>query len=114
MLRSNAVLMHFKSSLGVGLLSLMFVKLLRSTPQMLRLVMFMFTALLQSMLSPLEIGACIAVVDVSVVMPEITREVVRLTRSLRCAIALASLFIEVCDWHVPRITPCRYFHTRPH
>ena len=79
---------------------------------MLRLVMFMFTALLQSMLSPLEIGACIAVVDVSVVMPEITREVVRLTRSLQCAIALASLFLAVCDWHVPRITPYRNFVCR--
>ena len=69
----------------------MFVKVLRSTPQVLELVMSMFTAVLQSMLSPLEMCACIAVVDVS-----------EAKNCFQIALAVTSLFLAVCNWHVPR------------
>ena len=75
-----------------------FVKVLRSTPQVLELVMFMFTAVLQSMPSPLEMGACIAVVDVS-----------EAKNYFQVALAVTSLFLAVCDWHVPRITSYHNF-----
>ena len=42
-----------------------FVKVWRSTQQILEHLMSMFTAVLQSMLSPLEMCSCIAVVDVN-------------------------------------------------
>ena len=50
-----------------------------------------FTAVLQGMPSPLEIGACIAVVDV-----------IEGNNYFQNALAVTSLFLAVCDWHVPR------------
>ena len=70
----------------------MFVKVLRSTPQILEHLMSRFTAVLQSMPSPLEIGACIAVVDV-----------IEGNKYFQIALAVTSLFLAVCDWHVPQV-----------
>ena len=71
---------------------IMFVKVLRSTTQILEHLMSRFTAVLQSMPSPLEIGACIAVVDV-----------IEGNNYFQMALAVTSLFLAVCDWHVPRV-----------
>ena len=70
----------------------MLLKVLRSTPRILEHLMSMFTAVLQSMHSPLEICACIAVVDVS-----------EGKNCFQIALAVTSLFVAVCDWHVPQV-----------
>ena len=70
----------------------MFVKVLRSTTQILEHLMSRFTAVLQSMPSPLEIGACIAVVDV-----------IECNNYFQMALAVTSMFLAVCDWHVPQV-----------
>ena len=76
--------------LAIEFVMSMFVKGLQGTPQVLELVMSMFTAVLQSMLSPLEMCACIAVVDVS-----------DGKNCFQIALAVTSLCLAVCDWHVP-------------
>ena len=68
----------------------MFVKVSRSTTQRLEHLMSRFTAVLQSMPSPLEIGACIAVVDI-----------IEGNNYCQLALAVTSLFLKVCDWHIP-------------
>ena len=67
----------------------MFVKVLQSTLQVLQLLMSMCTAVLESMLSPLEMCACIVVVDVSD------------SGSVQRCLAVTSLLLAVCGWHVP-------------
>ena len=52
----------------------------------------MLTAVLQSMPSPLEMCACIAVVDGSAAK-----------HCFQIALAVTSLCLAVCDWHVPRV-----------
>ena len=52
--------------------------------------MSMCTAVLQSMPSPLEIGACIVVVDV-----------IEGNNYFQMGLAVISLFLAVCDWHIP-------------
>ena len=79
----------------------MFVKVLRSTTQILEHLMSRFKALLQNMPSPLEIGACIAVVDV-----------IEGNNYFQMALAVTSLFLAVCDWHVPRVTSYHNFVCR--
>ena len=79
----------------------MFVKVLRSTTQILEHLMSRFTAVLQSMPSPLEIGACIAVVDV-----------IEGNNYFQMALAVTSLFLAVCDWHVPRVIAYHNFICR--
>ena len=64
----------------------MFLKVLRSTLQILEQFMSNCTAVLQSMPSPLEIGACIAVVDV-----------IEGNNYFQMALAVTSLFLAVCD-----------------
>ena len=64
----------------------MFVKVLRSTLQVRELVMSMLTAVLQSMPSPLEMCACIAVVDVS-----------EAKNCFQIALAVTSLVPAMCD-----------------
>ena len=69
-----------------------FVKVLRSTAQILEHLMYISTAVFQRMPSPLEIGACIAVVDVT-----------EGNTYFQMGLAVTSLFLAVCDWHVPRV-----------
>lgn len=69
--------------------------------QALAFVMSMFTAVLQSMPSPLEMCSCIAVVDVS-----------DGKNCLQIALAVTNLFLAVCDWHVPRVIPHHNFICR--
>ena len=59
---------------------------LRSTPRILKHLLSMFKAVLQSMPSPLEIGACIAVVDV-----------IEGNNYFQMGLAVTSLFLAVCD-----------------
>ena len=70
----------------------MFVKVLRSMVQVLELVRSMFTGVLQSMPSPLEMCACTAVVDGS-----------ETRNAFQSALAVTSLFLSLCGWHVPRV-----------
>ena len=72
--------MHFRS---MDLMS-MFTAVLQSMPSPL--------AVLQSMLSPLEICACIAVVDG--IEAKNIQQIVN---------AFTILFLALCDWHVPRV-----------
>ena len=60
-----------------------------------------FTAVLQGMPSPLEIGACIAVVDV-----------IEGNNYFQMSLAVTSLFLAVCDWHVPRVISYNNFICR--
>ena len=62
----------------------------RCVAQLLKHGQGMLTAVLQSMLSPLEMGACIAVVDGS-----------DAKNGIRIHLAVTSLFFALCDWHVP-------------
>ena len=62
----------------------------RCAAQLLKHGQGMLTAVLQSMLSPLEMGACIAVVDGS-----------DAKHGIRILLAVISLFFALCDWHVP-------------
>ena len=62
----------------------MLQKVLRSMQQVLELAMSMFTAVLQSMPSPLEVCACIAVVDGQKDYFQLALAVT--TLSLQCAI----------------------------
>ena len=68
----------------------MFAKVLWSTLQVLELVMSICTAVFESMVSPLEIGACIAVVDVN-----------EANNCFQISAAVFTLLLAVCDWHVP-------------
>jgi hypothetical protein len=68
----------------------MFAKVLWSTLQVLELVMSICTAVFESMVSPLEIGACIAVVDVN-----------EANNCFQISAAVITLLLAVCDWHVP-------------
>jgi len=63
---------------------------------------------LQSTVSPLEMGACISVVDVNFHLWPLQK-----ADCFQIALAASSLFIAVCDWHVPRVIPyhsdiCRF------
>ena len=69
----------------------MLQKVLRSMKQVLELAMSMFTAVLQSMPSPLEMCACIAVVDGN-----------KTENGFQIPLAVTCLFLALCDWHVPR------------
>ena len=84
-----------------AVLQSMFLKVLRSTPRVLKLVTFMCTAVLQSMCSPLEICACIAVGNVS-----------DAKNGFQVALAVTSLFLAVCHWHVPQIISYHNFICR--
>ena len=53
---------------------------------------YLLKLVLHSTFSPLELGACIAVVDVS-----------EAKNCFQIALAVTTLFLAVCDWHVPRV-----------
>ena len=57
--------------------------------------MSLVKGVLQSMPSPLEIGVCIAVVNVT-----------EGNNYFQIALAVTSLFLAVCDWRVPRVISC--------
>ena len=77
--------------LALELVMDLFVKALRRTLQVLELVMSMFTAVLQSMPSPLGACACISVADGS-----------EAQSCFHVAPAVTSLCLAVCNLHVPR------------
>ena len=88
----KVVLQDMLQALELVMFMFMFSKVLRSTVQALELVMFMFMAVLQSMPSPLEMCACIVVLDCS-----------DAKNYMQIVLAVTSLFLAVCDWHVPRV-----------
>ena len=78
----------------------MFTAVFQSVPSHLEMSMIM--AMLQATPSPLEICACIAVVDGS--------EAINIQQIVN---AVTILFLALCDWHVPRVLPyhnliCRF------
>ena len=73
----------------------MFMAALGKTYQALDVVARFFTAVLQSMVSPLEIGACIVVAGAN-------------RTECRCdqlVLAVIVLLLASCDWHVPLTVP---------
>ena len=88
----KVVLQDMLQALELVMFMFMFSKVLRSTVQVLELVMFMFMAVLQSMPSPLEMCACIVVVDCS-----------DAKNYMQIVLAVTSLFLAVCGWHVLRV-----------
>ena len=76
----------------------MSMAMLQRMLRMLELVIFRFVALLQSTPSPLEIGACICVVDA----------IESKCQGVHIVTAILILFLAGCEWHVPSRVPHYY------
>ena len=78
-----------------------FAKVMRCTPQVFELRMSIITAVLQNMPSPLELGACITLVDMSDAQ-----------NAIQIILAVTSLFLAARDWHVPQFISYHYILCR--